>query len=92
MPQFIRAAGYKIYFWSNEQGEPIHFHATKGDPDKNDTKVWVLANGSLKLAHNKGRIPEKDLSRIFTAMQFYYLDFIEFWKSYFNGQVQFYKD
>lgn len=25
MPQFIRAAGYKIYFWSNESGEPIHF-------------------------------------------------------------------
>ncbi len=92
MPQFIRAAGYKIYFWSNEQGEPIHFHATKGDPDKNDTKVWVLANGSLKLAHNKGCIPEKDLSRIFTAMQFYYLDFITFWKSYFDGEVQFYKD
>ena len=21
MPQFIRAAGYKIYFWSNESGE-----------------------------------------------------------------------
>ena len=29
MPQFIRAAGYKIYFWSNENDEPIHFHATK---------------------------------------------------------------
>ena len=91
MPQFIRAAGYKIYFWSNETGEPIHFHATKGDPDKNDTKIWVLQNGSLKLAHNKGRIPEKDLSRIFSAMQFYYLDFSEFWKSYF-GEVSFYKD
>ena len=91
MPQFIRAAGYKIYFWSNESGEPIHFHATKGDPDKNDTKVWVLQNGSLKLAHNKGRIPEKDLSRIFSAMQFYYLEFIEFWQSYF-GEVVFYKD
>ena len=91
MPQFIRAAGYKIYFWSNESGESIHFHATKGDPDKNDTKIWVLQNGSFKIAHNKGRIPEKDLSRIFSAMQFYYLEFIEFWKNYF-GNVIFYKD
>ena len=90
MPQFIRAAGYKIYFWSNEKGEPIHFHATKGDPDENDTKIWVLQNGSLKVAHNKGRISEKDLSRIFSAMQFYHLEFIEFWKSYF-GNVKFYK-
>ena len=90
MPQFIRAAGYKIYFWSNETGEPIHFHATKGNPDENDTKIWVLQNGSFKIAHNKGHIPQKDLSRIFSAMQFYYLEFIDFWKSYF-GEVTYYK-
>ena len=88
MPQFIRAAGYKIYFWSNENDEPIHFHATKGDPDKNDTKIWLLENGSFKLAHNKGRIPEKDLSRIFSTMQVY---FSEFWKTYM-GSVKYYKD
>ena len=39
MPQFIRAVGYKIYFWSNEKGEPIHFHATKGTPDDNDSNA-----------------------------------------------------
>lgn len=91
MPQFIRVAGYKIYFWSNEKDEPIHFHATKGDPDKNDTKIWLLSNGSLKLSHNKGRIPEKDLSRIFSAMQVYYFDFITFWKNYMGEDVKFYK-
>ena len=53
MPQFIRTAGYKIYFWSNEKDEPIHFHATKGNPDKDDTKFWILPNGAIKLAHNK---------------------------------------
>ncbi|MBR5402135.1 MAG: DUF4160 domain-containing protein [Treponema sp.] len=90
MPQFIRAAGYKIYFWSNEKEEPIHFHATKGNPDKNDTKVWLLENGSFKLAHNKGRIPEKDLSKIFSTMQIYYSEYIEFWKTYM-GNVKFYK-
>ena len=91
MPQFIRAAGYKIYFWSNENDEPIHFHATKGDPDKNDTKIWLLENGSFKLAHNKGRIPEKDLSRIFSTMQVYFLEYVEFWKTYM-GSVKYYKD
>ena len=90
MPQFIRTAGYKIYFWSNEKDEPIHFHATKGNPDKDDTKFWVLPNGAIKLAHNKGRIPEKDLSKIMTAMQFYYLDFITFWKQYFGEEVKYY--
>lgn len=90
MPQFIRTAGYKIYFWSNEKDEPIHFHATKGNPDKDDTKFWILPNGAIKLAHNKSHIPEKDLSKIMTAMQFYYYEFIDFWKTYFGEQVKFY--
>ncbi|MBR0033138.1 MAG: DUF4160 domain-containing protein [Treponema sp.] len=91
MPQFIRTAGYKIYFWSNESDEPIHFHATKGNPSGNDTKVWVLKNGAFKLAHNKGQISEKDLSKIFSAMQSYYFEFIQFWKTYFDGEVSFYE-
>ena len=78
MPVYLRTNGYKIYFWSNEKGEPIHFHITKGNPDDNDTKIWVLSNGSLKIAHNKGRIPENDLARIFSAIQNYYFDFIQF--------------
>jgi len=28
MPIYLRTAGYKIYFWSNERGEAIHFHVT----------------------------------------------------------------
>ena len=90
MPQFIRTAGYKIYFWSNEKDEPIHFHVTKGDPNENDTKIWVLSNGSFKLAHNKGKIPEKDLSRILSVVQNFYFDFIDFWKSYFSENIKFY--
>ena len=90
MPQFMRAAGYKIYFWSNESEEPIHFHATKGNPNKNDTKIWLLSNGSLKIAHNKGKISEKDLSRIISTMQVYYFEFIDFWKKYFDDEVKFY--
>lgn len=91
MPVYLRAAGYKVYFWSNEQGEPVHFHATKGAPDKNDTKIWVLSNGSFRVAHNKGRIPEHDLSRIFSVMQNYSLDFINFWKTYHGGDARFYE-
>ncbi len=89
MPEFLRAAGYKIYFWSNESDEPVHFHVTKGNPSKNDTKIWVLSTGSLRLANNKGRIPEKDLSRIFSAMQIYYFDFLDFWKNYHGRELKF---
>lgn len=89
MPVFLRSSGYKIYFWSNEKGEPIHFHITKGEPGDNDTKIWVLSNGSFQLAHNKGNVPNKDLSRIFAAMESYYFPFLDFWKTYF-GDLKFY--
>ena len=89
MPVYLRTAGYKIYFWSNEINEPIHFHVTKGNPSENDTKIWLLSNGSFQLSHNKGNIPQKDLSRIFAVMESYYFSFIDFWKSYF-GEIKFY--
>lgn len=89
MPVFIRTAGYKIYFWSNEKDEPVHFHITKGNPSANDTKCWVLSNGSFGLAHNKANIPQKDLTKIMTIMQPYYFEFIDLWKNYF-GEVKFY--
>ena len=91
MPVYLRTLGYKIYIWSNEKNEPIHFHVTKGNPSENDTKIWVLSNGSFLLAHNNGRIPDKDLTKIFIAMQTYYSDFINFWKTYFSEPVKFYK-
>ena len=91
MPVYLRTCGYKIYFWSDESGEPIHFHVTKGNPGEDDTKIWVLQNESFKLAHNKGKIPKKDLSRIFSAMQSYYFDFLHFWKSYHHEEIKFYE-
>lgn len=80
MPVFLRSSGYKIYFWSNE----------KGETGENDTKIWVLSNGSFKVAHNKGNVPSKDLYRIFAAMESYHFSFLEFWKTYF-GELKFYE-
>ena len=91
MPVYLRTLGYKIYFWSNEKDEPIHFHITKGDPSENDTKIWVLSNGSFKLANNKGKISKSDLSRIFSIMQSYYYDYLAFWKTYFSDEIKFYE-
>ena len=91
MPIYIRTLGYKLYFWSNENNEPIHFHIAKGNPSDNDTKIWVLSNGSFKIAHNKGQIAAKDLSKIFSIMQTYYQDFIQFWKTYFNTEISYYE-
>ena len=52
-----------VYFWSNENDEPIHVHVCKGSPQKDATKVWITEDGPV-LEHNKSKIPKKDLKRI----------------------------
>ena len=64
MPKVLQDfLGYAIYFWANEQGEPPHVHVSKGKQTANATKFWIKRDG-VELAHNRGRIPRKDLSKI----------------------------
>lgn len=63
MPQVFIILGYIVYFWSNENDEPIHVHVCKGSPQKDATKVWITEDGPV-LEHNKSKIPKKDLKRI----------------------------
>ena len=63
MPQVFVILGYIVYFWSNENDEPIHVHVCKGSPQKDATKVWITDDGPV-LEHNKSKIPKKDLKRI----------------------------
>ena len=41
LPNIFEIYGYKVYFWSNENNEPIHVHISKGTPQGNATKVWL---------------------------------------------------
>ena len=71
MPNVLSDAyGYHIFFWSNE-GRPletIHFHISK-HPHSNSTKVWLLEDGTLKVANNNDDIPTNDLKRILRLME-----------------------
>lgn len=89
MPVFLRINGYKIYFWSNENNEPIHFHITIGDPSENDTKIWIKKDGGLQIAHNKGRVSERDLFRIITTMSSYVSEYEKLWNQFF-GSIKYY--
>ncbi len=88
MPVFLRIRGYKVYFWSNESHEPIHFHIAEGDPSPNDTKVWIHKDKTFQVANNKGQIPDKNLIRIMIIMHSYVDDYIRAWESHI-GQVRY---
>lgn len=65
MPQLFRIGAYTIYFWSNEGQplEPVHVHIAEGRPVANGTKLWVLADGSCRLAGDS-TIPATTLKRL----------------------------
>lgn len=67
MPSLFRLGPYIIFFWTGENGEPVHVHIAVKRPTAEATKIWLTRSGGCKLAHNKGDIPARDLRDI---MQF----------------------
>lgn len=91
MPSIFELSGYKIYFWSNENNEPIHVHISKGKPTANATKVWLTKSGNCILANNNSRIPNKDLSDIMGTIASNHFFIVAKWKeTYRIEDVKFY--
>ncbi len=91
MPNLFTVCGYKIYFWSNENGEPIHVHIAKGKPTPNSTKVWLTKAGGCFVASNSGRIPKKILNELLEIINAQYFYICEKWKEHFvTDEIHFY--
>ncbi len=91
MPNLFTVGGYKIYFWSNESGEPIHVHISKGKPLAGSTKIWLTRSGGCIVANNNSRIPASELNELmdFISAQFFLI--CNMWKSFFNtDEIKFY--
>jgi len=69
VPDIIKAYGYHIYFWSNENEplEYLHIHISK-TPHQNATKYWILKDGTLRQENNNDNISANDLKRIIRFM------------------------
>ena len=91
MPSLFIVSGYKVYFWSNEDGEPIHVHVAKGRPVPNATKIWLTKSGGCILASNGSNIPSKELHELmeFISAQFFLI--CSEWKKFFiTDDIRFY--
>ena len=91
MPTLYKFGGYIVFFWSNENNEPIHVHISKGKPSENATKVWLTKGGGCLVEHNKGRIPQHDLTQILESISIQFFYICSEWKRVFNTeQIKFY--
>lgn len=64
MPNILRLGSYYVYFWMNENSEPVHVHVNKCRPEQNSTKLWLTKSGGCIVANNNSRIPETKLNKI----------------------------
>ena len=73
LPKLFMVSGYSVYFWSNENNEPIHVHVAKGKPTPNATKIWLTKSGGCIVASNGSKISNKELNELmeFISAQFF---------------------
>ena len=91
MPKLYRVGKYAIFFWSNENNEPVHVHIGIVEPEPNATKIWLTKSGGCIVAHNKSRIPDKDLNHLLQVIKDNYLSICAEWQEYFGTEeVDFY--
>ena len=93
MPSLFRIGGYLVYFWSNENFEPVHVHVhvSKGKPSPNATKIWLTASGGCILANNSSKIPLKELNNILEVISAQYFLICREWKEHFKiDEIKFY--
>ena len=91
LPNLFTVSGYKVYFWSNEDGEPIHVHVAKGKPSPNATKIWLTKSGGCILANNGSNISSRELHELmeFISAQFFLI--CAEWKKFFvTENIKFY--
>lgn len=82
MPSIFEVCGYKIYFWSNENNEPIHIHISKGKPSAISTKIWLTKSGGCIVANNNSRIPNKDLNTLMEVVTSNHFFIVSQWKNF----------
>lgn len=71
-----------MYFWSDENNEPIHVHISKAKPNQNSTKVWITKSGGCIVANNSN-IPKNELNYLLEIISAQYFFIVSKWKEHF---------
>jgi len=91
LPKLFKIGRYVVFFWSNEDSEPIHVHIGIVTPSQNSTKVWLTKHGGCIVAHNKSRIPRSDLNELLEVIQDNFFFICSEWKTHFKADtIRFY--
>lgn len=84
MPNVLKVGSYYIYFWTEENNEPVHVHISKGKPSTDSTKVWLTKNGGGVVANNKSRIPQHELNKLLEIIEDQHFFICRKWQEMFG--------
>ena len=78
MPTVFVIQGFRFFFWSNENDEPIHIHVEKGSAEG---KVWL--EPQVKIAYMHGFTPaeQKTIMQIISER---HITIKQKWNDYFS--------
>lgn len=84
MPKVFVFGRFILFFWSSENGEPVHVHVSVKTPSKNSAKFWLLRNGGCRLANNASFLSARELKSVERFITLNYDELVEAWKSHFD--------
>lgn len=91
LPSLFLIGSYRVFFWSNEAGEPVHVHVCKGAPSSQATKIWLTRCGGCIVASNGAKIPSGTLDDLCEIISAQHELICKKWKEFFLvDSVKFY--
>ena len=91
MPRLLEIGKYVIFIWANEAGEPIHIHIAAHRPAANASKLWLTKYGTFIVAHNKSKIPQRELNEIIDLLTLQWVYICNEWMKFFSvSELNFY--
>lgn len=91
MPKLFSIGQYVIFFWSSEEGEPIHVHIAIKRISPNSTKIWLTENGGCILANNRSKISQIDINKLLEVIGDNHTYICDQWKEFFEtDMIKFY--
>ncbi|MFC4232865.1 DUF4160 domain-containing protein [Parasediminibacterium paludis] len=78
MPTLLLIDGFRFFFYSNENNEPIHVHVTKGNADG---KIWLEPTIEIAYMHE---FNNKEIKDIMWHVQKNFEQFKTRWNDYFS--------
>jgi hypothetical protein len=78
MPTLLRLNGFRFFFYSNENNEPIHVHVNKAEANG---KIWLEPSISVEYLIGFTNSEEKEILEIVTK---HATNFKNKWNEYFS--------